>query len=78
MTAEFAERSHLGLRPRHFAPGARVAVRSSYEGSWCSGYEIADIVFDADGVAGYRLRRASDRSVLPAVFGVGEVIPADA
>jgi hypothetical protein len=61
---------------RLFALGAQVVVRSSFEGSWCSGYEIADIVRDDDGVAGYRLRRASDRSVLPAVFPVTDIIPA--
>jgi hypothetical protein len=72
-----AESSQLGSPPlKHFVPGARVAVRSSFEGSWCSGYEIADIVHDADGVAGFRLRRSSDRTVLPAVFPVDEVIPA--
>ncbi|MCU1461792.1 MAG: hypothetical protein JWO37_1867 [Acidimicrobiales bacterium] len=73
-----AESSHIGPPlSTHFAPGARVAVRSSFEGSWCSGYEIAAIVLDADGIAGCRLRRTSDRTVLPAVFRLDEVIPAD-
>jgi hypothetical protein len=73
-----AESIHTGPPlSKHFAPGARVAVRSSFEGSWCSGYEIADIVHGADGITGCRLRRVSDRTVLPAVFRLDEVIPAD-
>jgi hypothetical protein len=72
-----ADSSHLGSPPsKRLAPGARVAVRSSFEGSWCSGYEIADIVQDSDGVAGYRLRRTAEGTVLPAVFPVSEIIPA--
>jgi hypothetical protein len=61
---------------RLFALGAAVVVRSSFEGSWCSGYEVAEIILDGDGVAGYRLRRASDQTVLPAVFPVSDIIPA--
>jgi hypothetical protein len=61
---------------KHLASGAPVAVRSSFEGRWCSGYEIADIIRDGGGVAGYRLRRTSERTVLPAVFPVRDVIPA--
>ena len=68
---------HARLAPSmHLVPGAAVAVRSSYEGAWCSGYEIADIVEDSLGVSGYRLLRLSDRAVLPAVFPVSEIIPA--
>jgi hypothetical protein len=61
---------------KHLASGAPVAVRSSFEGKWCSGYEIADIIRDGGRVAGYRLRRSSERTVLPAVFPVSDVIPA--
>ena len=41
-----------------------------------AGYEIADIVRDGGCVAGYRLRRTAERTVLPAVFPVSDVIPA--
>ena len=68
--------SHIRKAPtNHFARGASVAVRSSFEGSWCSGFEIAAVVREGDHVAGYRLRRLSDRTVLPAVFPASEVIP---
>lgn len=71
-----AESSHLGPALKPFPPGAPVVVRSSFEGSWCPGFEIAEIVRDVDGVAGHRLRGTADRTLLPAVFPVGEVIPA--
>jgi hypothetical protein len=61
---------------RHLTPGAPVSVRSSFEGAWCSGYQIAEVVKDGDGVAGFRLRRMSDGAVLPPVFPLSEVIPA--
>ena len=70
-----AESSRTTPLSTHFAIGARVAVRSSFDGSWCSGFQIFDVVQDADGVAGFRLRRTADQSVLPAVFSVSEVIP---
>jgi len=72
-----AEISQLGPPlSKRFAPGAPVAVRSSFDGSWCSGYEIADVVDDIGGIVGFRLRRTSDGSVLPVVFPLREVIPA--
>jgi hypothetical protein len=43
-------------------PGARVEVRSDYAG-WSSGFAVEEVTED-----GYRLRRASDGSVLPRVF----------
>jgi hypothetical protein len=42
--------------------GAAVTVRTRYLGSWTEGFEIAE---QLEG--GYRIRRVSDRSVLPEV-----------
>lgn len=46
--------------------GAAVEVRNRFVGKWCHGFEVAD---HTDG--GYKVRRVSDRAVLP------EVIPDD-
>jgi hypothetical protein len=50
------------------ARGTQVVVRSSFDGSWCSGFEIAHVLVAGRQVEGYRLRRHSDGSVLQAVF----------
>jgi hypothetical protein len=44
--------------------GTRVEVRSSFEGSWVSGFEV--VATDDDGQL--RLRRVSDGEELPAPF----------
>jgi hypothetical protein len=49
--------------------GTRVEVRSRFEHQWVGGFEVAERVAGP----GYRVRRRSDRSVLPVVFGPDEV-----
>ena len=44
-------------------PGTPVEVRSSFDRDWKRGFQIESV----EG-GGYRLRRRSDGSVLPAVF----------
>ena len=44
-------------------PGTRVEVRRRFDDRWARGFEVAEA--DPDG---YRLRRLSDGSVIPAVF----------
>ena len=51
------------LQLRALRPGTDVEVRSSFDRGWKRGFRIASV----DG-GGYRLRRNSDGSVLPAVF----------
>lgn len=51
-----------GERPR-LLDGVRVEVRTGFDGSWVSGFVVAEVT---DG--GYRLRRRSDSQVLPTVF----------
>jgi hypothetical protein len=44
-------------------PGTRVEVRTSFDGSWVSGFEV-----ESEEADGYRIRRLSDREVLPKLF----------
>ena len=53
--------------------GAEVEVRSRFEGVWCQGFEIAEVLTDGDYVVSYRVRRISDGQTLPAVFSTDEV-----
>lgn len=50
--------------------GTRVEVRNRLDGTWSRGFEVADAT-----AGGYRLRRLSDRTVLPVVFGDDDVRP---
>jgi len=59
----------------HLATGVSVAVRCSFEGTWSPGFEVAEVVLEADGGAGYRLRRLSDGAVVPVIFPIEDVIP---
>lgn len=66
---------HAATAPS-FPPGGRVAVRSRFDGHWCPGFEVNDIIEEAaPGVTGYHLRRPSDGVVLPAVFPQEDLIP---
>ena len=49
-------------------PGTKVEVRDRFARTWRRGFEVAEAV---DG--GYRIRRMSDRSILPVVFAPDEV-----
>lgn len=57
--------------------GTRVEVRSQFDRSWASGFEISEIVGDLDGADGpgarYKVRRESDGMVLPRIFDWEEV-----
>jgi hypothetical protein len=51
-----------------FAVGARIEVRDRFRSNWNRGFEIAEHTRD-----GYRIRRTSDRYVLPGEFVAHEV-----
>lgn len=58
-------------------PGTRVEVRSKFDRSWSRGFEIVEVVEEADdpsldGVA-VRVRRRSDGQILPALFTEDDV-----
>jgi hypothetical protein len=55
--------------------GALVEIRSSFDGNWCAGFEIAEVIVGREGVEGFRVRRLSDGAVLPVVFPPGDLIP---
>lgn len=57
--------------------GTRVEVRSQFDRSWASGFEISEIVGSPEGADGpgarYKVRRESDGMVLPREFEWEEV-----
>ena len=50
------------------APGVHVEVFNRFSRRWVTGFEIAEA-----GPAGYRVRRFSDRSVLPVAVALHDV-----
>lgn len=59
--------------------GRAVAVRSTFDGHWSTGFDISETVGSVEGsgdVTGYILQRHSDGEVLPAVFPMEDIIPA--
>jgi hypothetical protein len=48
-----------------------VEVRTGFDGTWCPGFELVEIVRSPDGTR-YRLRRHGG-AVLPALFAADEV-----
>ncbi|MGZ4677385.1 MAG: hypothetical protein ACXVJ7_02325 [Acidimicrobiia bacterium] len=51
--------------------GTRVEVRSKFDRAWARGFEIVDTVSGTS--PGYLIRRRSDGSILPVVFGPDDV-----
>lgn len=56
-------------------PGTRVEVRSRFEQAWSRGFDVAEIIWDAEhnGEPRFRLRRRSDSSILPTLFDADDV-----
>ena len=54
------------------APGSSVEVRSRFDGGWVRGFHVAAVERTAEGEA-YRLRRASDGTLLPVAFRGSEL-----
>jgi hypothetical protein len=57
---------------RRVKPGTRIEVRARFDQAWARGFEVAEEVGDI-GPVRYRVRRRSDGSVLPVLFGEEEV-----
>lgn len=55
-------------RIERLQPGTRVDVRDHFVGNWGRGFEVVEVLD-----TGVRLRRLSDGSVLPEVFGFDDV-----
>ena len=51
--------------------GDRVEVHTRFDGSWCDGFEIAEVAAD-----GYRVRRVCDGALLPGFTSDADVRPA--
>ncbi|MDQ1444238.1 MAG: hypothetical protein QOI20_702 [Acidimicrobiaceae bacterium] len=56
------------LVEEHLKPGTRVEVRTRFAGKWSRGFEVAEV-----SAGGYRVKRLSDGSVLPAEFEADDV-----
>lgn len=48
-------------------PGAPVEVRNRFDGTWCRGFEITEVL-PGVGLHRYRIRRISDGVILPRLF----------
>jgi hypothetical protein len=63
---------HNGARPdpeSNLPRGARVQVRSRFNGDWASGFQV----FAAQPNGRYRVRRLSDLSMLPITFAESDL-----
>lgn len=54
-----------------FPPGTAVTVRNRFTDGWSNGFVVEEV--DLRSPAGYRLRRLSDNTVLPAWFPAEDV-----
>jgi hypothetical protein len=57
---------------RRVKPGTRVEVQSRFDRAWARGFEVAEELGEGESCQ-YRVRRRSDGSVLPVLFGGDEV-----
>lgn len=55
-------------RPARLEPGTRVDVRTGFDRSWATGFEIAAVT-----ESGYQVRRRSDDHVLPVTITAADV-----
>ena len=56
------------MSDQRLEPGTKVEVRTGFDRSWASGFAVEEVV---DG--GYRVRRRSDREVLPVAIAFDDV-----
>ncbi|WP_426572026.1 hypothetical protein [Aquihabitans sp. McL0605] len=56
------------LRVTRLEAGTKVDVRTGFDRSWASGFQVESVT-----EAGYRVRRRSDGHVLPVAIGFDEV-----
>ena len=65
------------IAPGPLSADGRIEVRSQFGNRWVSGFAVHEVILGDDGSVGYRLRRATDGFVLPAVFPEADVRAAD-
>jgi hypothetical protein len=58
--------------PLSLRTGARVEIQTGGGECWSTGFEIAEVLLETDGVA-YRIKRLSDGRVLPTAFLAREI-----
>jgi hypothetical protein len=78
VNADEAEPRHASgaLLGRAETPDMPVEVWSCFDGDWVGGFEICGAI-EHGGVMQYRLRRCSDRSVLPKLFDANDIRTVD-
>lgn len=54
--------------PATLAPGTRIEVRTGFDRSWVTGFEVHEVT-----PQGYRVRRRSDDHVLPVAIEAGDI-----
>jgi hypothetical protein len=60
--------------PPALEPGTAVEVQNRFTGSWCRGFEVTEAVRRPECLH-YRIRRTSDGTVIPDVFGEDHIRP---
>jgi hypothetical protein len=58
--------------PGRILPGDRIEVQNRFDRRWTSGFEVVDVLTGM-GVRRYRIRRLSDRAILPRLFVESEI-----
>ena len=58
--------------PGRLLPGDRVEVQTRFNGGWCRGFEVVDVLTGM-GTRRYRIKRLSDGAILPRLFVEDEI-----
>ena len=53
--------------------GTSIEVRARFDGRWCAGFEVADLVEADASPVRYRVRRTSDGAILPVLFAAADI-----
>lgn len=72
--SEFSPVSSPVVSPLRLAPGDPIEVQNRFDGTWCGGFEIAEVLGSPPRWS-YRIRRLSDGELLPRVFEHDAIVP---
>ena len=60
-------------RRQQIEAGTSIEVRARFDGRWCAGFEVADLVEADASTVRYRVRRTSDGAILPVLFAADDI-----
>ena len=63
-------------RARDELVGTPIQVKTRFDGSWGRGFEIAEVIVTSGQAPSFRVKRVSDGRLLPTLFSVDDVVPA--